>query len=493
MKLEKITITKGKECRRCIPLTRHFLLVLLVGIIMWAIPAPADNISAGFLFDRYKLTLETGQRTEAAGPFYYSQQTSSESDWAIPPFYSSQHEPAVERDEEDFLYPLMTTVRYGHERRWQFLEVFSASSGHEPDEANTRRVTIFPLYFQQRSVDTNLDYTAVVPFYGRLEHRLFKDEIYFVMFPFYVETRKRDVVTHNYFYPFVDVRHGDGLAGWQFWPFAGHEHKTITTQTNGFSDLSMVPGYDHLFYFWPFYLRQDDGLGSDNPVKLRAVIPVYATVRSPERDSTTVLWPFFTTIDDREKKYREWQEPWPFIIFTRGESNQTSRVFPLYSQAHNATQEIDSYLWPLYAYSRFHEDPLDQQRRRLLYFLYDRLSQKNTETRRERVRLDMWPFFIWHHEFNGDERLQIIAPLEPAVPDNPGIEHNWSPLWSFWRWEKNAKTGAHSESLLWNLYRRDAAPDYKKISCLFGLYQSQAEPAGKTLRLFYIPLIHPPH
>ena len=59
----------------------------------------------------------------------------------------------------------MTRTRYGHERRWQFFEVISTSSGDETDENNTRRVTgIFPLYFQQRSTDTNLNYTAVIPF-----------------------------------------------------------------------------------------------------------------------------------------------------------------------------------------------------------------------------------------------------------------------------------------------------------------------------------------
>ncbi len=63
-------------------------------------------------------------------------------------------------------------------------------------------------------------------------------------------------------------------------------------------------------------------------------------------------------------------------------------------------------------------------------------------------------FFTWHRDFNGNERLQVLAPIEPAVPDNRGIERNWSPLWSLWRAENNPKTGAASQSLLWNLYRR---------------------------------------
>jgi hypothetical protein len=382
----------------------------------------------------------------------------------------------------------VTRTRYGGERRWQFFELLSTSSGQQPDDGMVQRFTLFPFYFQQRADDTNLNYTAVIPFYGRLKHRLFKDEIYFVMFPFYVETRKRDVETENYFFPFVDVHHGNGLTGWQCWPFVGREHKDITTATNGFGDVSIVAGHDRSFYVWPLCLREDSGIGTDDPAKFRAVLPLYSITRSPSLDSTTIFWPFFTVIDDRTNHFHETQAPWPFVIFTHG-SRETTRVFPLFSESHSDTRESDSYLWPLYVYTRYHVDPLDQQRRRVLYYLYDRISQRNTETDKERVRVDMWPFFTWHHEFNGNERLQLLAPVEPLVPDNPGIERNWSPLWSLWRSEHNAKTGASSQSFFWNLYRHQTAPDYNKRSVMFGLYQSEARGGGETVRVFYIPVV----
>ena len=489
MKQATITLTQPTIRPGIIPLRRVSCALLLATVILSAFSSLGDDISAGFLWDRFPLTLEDGFRAEAAGPFYYSQTTSESGDvWAIPPFYSCFRNPAVESHEDDFLYPVLTDVRYGHERRWQFCQLLSFTTGKEPDDAMTRQFTLFPLYFQQRSQDTNLDYTAVLPFYGRLKHRLFHDEIYFVMFPFYVETRKRDVVTDNYFFPFVDVHHGDGMKGWQVWPFVGREHKDITTQTNNYGDVVTIPGHKHSYYLWPFCFRQDNGIGSDDPEKYRALLPFYAYDRSPLRDSTTVLWPFFTVIDDRARKYHEWQAPWPLVIFARGEGKHTSRVFPLFSRSHNDTKEIDSYLWPCYWYTRVHAEQLDQQRARVLFYLYDRLAVKNTQTGRERVRLDMWPFFTWHHDFNGNERLQILAPLEPAVPDNPRIERNWSPLWSIWRSEKNGKNGASSQSLLWNLYRHDSAPEHKKVSLLFGLYQHETGAKTNTVRLFYVPI-----
>ena len=83
-----------------------------------------------------------------------------------------------------------------------------------------------------------------------------------------------------------------------------------------------------------------------------------------------MLWPFFTWIDDREKKYREWQGPWPFVIFARGEGKTTSRVWPLFSRSHNDTLESDSYLWPLYRYKRAACRPAGLTRRtRILFYL----------------------------------------------------------------------------------------------------------------------------
>jgi hypothetical protein len=492
MNRQAITIKHGGNFNLRVSSLRCLLALLAVGMTISSISAGAEDASAGFLFDHFKLTLEDGCRTEAAGPFYYSQHTDSENVWAVPPFFSCDRNPSVESHEDDFFYPLLTHIRYGQEHRWQFGQLISTSTGGEPGGADVKRFTLFPIYFQQRAPDTNLNYTAVVPFYGRLKNRLFHDEIYFILFPVFGETRKRDIVTDNYFYPLVHVRHGDGLDGWQVWPFVGREHKDVTTQTNGFGDTTLIAGHDRAFYLWPFYLKQNNGIGTDNPEKFRASIPFFAISRSPQRDSTAVLWPIFASIDDRAKKYHEWQGPWPLVIFAHGEGKTTSRVFPLFSRSRNSIKESDSYLGLLYTFHRTQAEPLDQQRTRVLVYLYSRLTDKNTETGAERTRLDMWPFFTWHHDFNGNERLQILAPLEPAVPDNRGIERNWSPLWSLWRAEENPKSGASSRSLLWNLYRRETAPGHKKVSLLFGLFQYQSNKETERTRLFYFTVSQTP-
>jgi len=447
-----------------------------------------DGPPAGPLFDEFDLTLAPGQRTEALGPFFYSEEEETQRIWAVPPLLSYTRDPATESKEFDFLYPVVTYDRYGEQYRWQVFQVLSFAGGPTQRETARDRFTLFPLYFQQRSSDTNENYTAVFPVYGHLKHRLFRDDIFFVMFPLYSETRKKDVVTDNYLWPLFSLRHGEALHGWKAWPLVGNEHKDVTTQTNGWGDVTTIGGHDSFFALWPLFFNTRSGIGTTNEQWEQASIPAYSVLRSPLRDSTTVIWPFFNYVDDREKKYHEWDTPWPLVVFARGEGKHTTRVWPLFSHAHNATLESDFYLWPIYKYNRVRSAPLDSRRTRICFFLYSDLAEKNTETEAVRRRVDFWPFFTHHRDFNGNSRLQVVALLEPFMPENKGIERNYSPLWSVWRSENNPRAGASSQSLLWNLYRREATPDAKKCSLLFGLFQYQSGSKGKNMRLFYIPL-----
>jgi hypothetical protein len=442
----------------------------------------------GPLFDQFSLTLELGQRTEALGPLLYRQERDSEETLAVPPIFSHTTDAVTEAEEFDFVYPLLTYDRFGKEYRWQLLQLLSFAGGQNQHEVMRHRFTLFPFYFQQRSTDPTQNYTALLPVYGRLKQRLLRDEIFFVLFPIYSQTRKRDVVTDNYLYPFFHLRRGEALNGWQCWPLAGQEHKGITTRTNSFGETETIGGHDKSFALWPVYLNNSLGIGTENPQKEFGILPLYNSVRSPDRDSTSVLWPCFTWIDDREKKYREWDGPWPFVAVARGEGKTTTRFFPFFSRASSPNLESNFYLWPVYKYNRVHSGALDRDRTRILFFLYSQISEKNTETGTARERTDFWPLFTHRRDFNGNRRLQLLAPLEPILPNNKSIERNWSPVWSVWRAEKNPQTGDASQSLLWNLYRRETSPTSKKCSLLFGLFQYQSDAKARHWRLFYLPL-----
>ncbi len=467
-----------------------FLLFAFLLTLSGNLPAQAgtNDVSAGLLFERFDLTLNPGTRTEVMGPLFYDQHKGSEHTWAFPPLLSYTQDPDLELEEFDFAYPVLTYDRYGKQYRWQLFQLLSFAGGPSQTETNRDRFDLFPLYVQQRSSNPAENYTALLPFYGTIRNRLFRTQIFFVMWPAYCQTYKGDIVTDNYLVPFFHLRHGPGLKGWQLWPLYGSENKDVTTVTNGFGDIETVPAHHKVFALWPIYFNEHSNLGTTNPIWQVGVIPAFTKERSPKRDSTTVLWPFFTHIIEREKKYDEWDAPWPFVELARGPGKTTSRVWPFYSHAQSQFLETGFFLWPIYKYEAIHSPPLERRRNRGLFFVYSDIQEKNTETGNVRRRTDVWPLFTRQHDFNGNTRLQVLAPLEVYTLGSHKIPRDYSPVWSVWRSEKNAKTGASSQSLLWNLYRHEAAPDRKKVSALFGLFQYRADAGGKQLRLFYIPV-----
>lgn len=475
---------------RILTLNPTALWLLLAGFLWQPVGLSGQDqpLRIGPLYDRFDLTLDEGERTEAVGPFWYRQQRGTERTWAVPPILSYTRDSDLELTEFDFVYPVLTYDRYGDQYRWQLFQLLSFAGGPTQTETNRNRFTLFPIYFQQRSSDTNENYTAYGPFYGHLKKRLMRDEIDYLMFPLYSKTRKGDVVTRNYVYPIFHLREGEGLKGWQVWPITGHEHKDPTWRTNRFGDPELVPGHDKRFAVWPIYFNGTTGMGTTNVSHEYGAIPAFSILRSPLRDSTTVLWPFFSKIDDRERHYKEWDAPWPLIVFADGEGKTTRRVFPFFSRASSTNLQSDFYLWPVYKYNAVHSDAIDRRRTRILFFLYSDIKQRNPETGVSLRRTDFWPFFTRRRELNGNTRLQVLAPLEPFVTGSHKIERDYSPAWSIWRAERNAKTGARSQSLLWNLYRRDVTQTSSKVSAFFGLYQASSTPELRETKILFIPI-----
>ncbi|MBL6763511.1 MAG: hypothetical protein ISQ14_01035 [Verrucomicrobiae bacterium] len=464
-----------------------FWAVLVVFFLQFDFCAKGAEVTAGPLVHDFPLTLESGSRREAAGPFFYRQTVGTRSTLAVPPLFSWLNDPVLEYQEFDLLYPLLTYDRFGLESRVQLLQMLSLSGSSDQDSDVRSKFTIFPFYFQQRSTNSAKNYTALFPFYGTLRNRILRDEISFVLFPMYSKTRKRDVVTRNYLYPFFHLREGSALRGWQFWPLVGRESRETHTVTNRFGTEDLVLGERTDFVLWPFFLKHDSGIGGTNEVHETSFLPFASFTRSPARDSSSVIWPFFRYTDDREKSYREWGFPWPLWGIARGEGKQMNRLWPLFSKATNGELTSQWYLWPFWRRDSIDVPPLQRQRTRLLFFLYNDLVERSTVTGREMHRRDLWPLFHYRKQTDGRERLQVLALLEPLLPNNKSIERNWSPLWSIWRSEKDPSNNRRSDSFLWNLWRREVSEEGRSNSYFFGLL-SNRKTADATRWSWFDPL-----
>lgn len=479
-------VTHLRNVQRAI---RNACRCVLLASAGWFATHASAQVHAGPLFSEFDLTIWGGVRTEILSPLFFHERREDLLQWATPPLMSYTQDDGINSVEIDFLYPGVTYDRFGEEYRFQIGQLLSFSGGVRQGETNVHRFSLFPIFLQQRSSDPSADYIWVLPFYGRVLNRFFRDEVIHTAWPLYVYSRKRDVETYNYLFPIVHLRSGPGLRGWQVWPLLGHEHKVPTVFTNTWGDAVEVPGFTKKFALWPIYLDQWSGLSSTNVEHTQAVLPLYSFTRSPNRDATAV--PFvlgYSYIHDRVKNYREVGLPWPLVVFRNGESSRTRRVWPLYSRATNQFLESTWYLWPVYKYNRVHAEPLDRDRTRILLYLYSDITERNTETGNARRRLDLWPLFTHTRDWEGNERLQILAPIEPILPNNKSIERNYSPLWSVWRAHKNGQTGERSQSLLWNLYRREWNSESSRTSALFGLVQRYSGGDRARWRLFYWPM-----
>src|SRR5687767_6070971 len=88
----------------------------LLSAVLFLVAQPgraADWANAGLLFDRFQLTLSSGNRTEALGPFISTEHTDSQYLWAVPPLISHMKDPAIDAEEFDLCYPILTYDRYG--------------------------------------------------------------------------------------------------------------------------------------------------------------------------------------------------------------------------------------------------------------------------------------------------------------------------------------------------------------------------------------------
>ncbi len=442
-------------------------------------------VESGPLAHEFGLTLEPGHRSEAAGPLLWTETTPSLSGWGLNPFVSFRSEPEVERTQIEFLYPLVSYDRYGSQDRWQFLQLLSWGGGRSTDGSDTQRFTVFPFYFQQESTDPAKRYHALLPLYGTLKNRLFRDEIRFVALPVWVQTRKRDVVTDNWLVPFFHRRHG-GAQGWQLWPVYGTETRAVLTRTNGITDLpEVVPGHEKRFLLWPFGLSEVTGIGSENTTTNRAILPLFALRRSPQLDNTTLLWPFITHTVNREVGYEEWGAPWPFVGWANGEGKHARRLWPLYGKASNTNVSSGFILWPAYVHKQLVTENLLREQTRGLFYVWSDVSEKNRQTGEEYRRRSLWPLAHHWKDRTGRERFQMLALAESAFPHNEAISRAWSPVWSLYRSEKNPKAGAASQSLLWNLWRRDVKPGETRTSFLFGMVKTETTQEGRKWRWFW--------
>lgn len=413
---------------------------------------------------------------------------------AIRPMFHWREERPAQRLEWEVLYPLMSYTQTERDWEFQFLQLLNLrEEGSQPQERE-RRQDFFPLYLSG-TTETGETYHAVVPFGGRALNRLGQDELEFVLFPLYARFVRNKVETRYFPWPILSVTRGENHSGFRVIPLYGEEVKAGV--------------FEKRFVLWPLFLHQRTGLDGDSPEETLSVLPLFVSQRSPARDSTTVLWPFFTYTVDRERQYEEWDLPWPLIKIARGEGRTINRFLPLFSVEERRLKnefllrELKStdliLLFPLYLRSQEETSRSLKVRHRVLWWLYSDTEETGQDGATRRV--DAWPFFRYQRDREGAVQFQTLALLEAFMPGNDRIERSYSPLWALYTYRRNPE-GDQVRSFLWNLVRHEETSGgvaleflgpmlaYRErgadahLSVLGGLLEYEVKERTRSVRLF---------
>lgn len=430
------------------------------------------------------------------GPLGVYREEGPRSTLGLRPLLLRETDAASDSTEGDLLYPFGAYSREREDVDWRFFTLFRRTEVEPPgrEEATPSEVSLYPFLFWRTGSPGRPGYFAFFPLGGRLRDRFGRDDITFALFPLYARTVNEGVRTTHLPWPLVAAWSGPEQAGWQLWPLYGRDVR---------------PGrFDKTFFLWPLGFAQDLDLDTENPKQVRVLLPLYSLLRSPQRDETTILWPFFSKITDRQEGYEEWHVPWPFVRVARGETRRITRLWPFYSSAVRQTRTDEYLLWPLYLTERDDAEGWRLTRRRILYYLVQDAREERPEEGRSRHRLDAWPLFFYEAE--GDAAtFQALALLESFLPRDAALARSWAPLWTLYRYQRGPD-GHTVSSLLWNLYRREEAEGLfawqlaplvayraeegaggpvRDLWLLLGLVQVHSTPDRRGLRLLYLPWI----
>ena len=439
---------------------------------------PKEPINLWPFYDQRYDPVDRAVVTSGLGPIIFSSRAvdGSLQQRAVRPFYHWRHDAQLDREETESLYPLMQHTRSEQDTELQILYVFDIRREGSKPEEREEHSDLFPFYMSGRT-ETGQRYRWFFPFYGTVYDRLGREEISIVLFPLYLRTRYHGWENVYAPWPFMKWMSGeDGRTGFHLWPLYGEE---------------TVPGKSEWhFFLWPFFMSKKSDLDTDNPEESVVALPFVMSIRSPARDTTTYLWPLFTHKVDRERKFEEWDFPWPLFIITRGEGRYVTRFLPFFTvERYNLkdlllVKEMQvtnlAILYPLYIRTIDETATSRAVRDRVLWWLYSDIRETGPDGDARRV--DMWPFFRYVRDREGWVTFQAIAPLEAFMPGNELFERNWSPLWALYTYRRNPQ-GDRVTSVLWNLVRYEATQEGWALEVLGPLlaYREQGEDSRLSL------------
>lgn len=360
----------------------------------------------------------------------------------------------------DYIYPL----GFSSPGKSYFLPIYMA---HREDDAQN---TAFLLFFHGTHKEKG-SYGGFFPIAGKLKKRFGNDEMGFFLWPLYSYTKRDEATKTNILWPFFGT-YGGSDQGFKAWPVYG----TRTT-----------PGVRRTqFFLWPFFIKQEKNLDTDNPISIFMALPFYVESKSRLHETKGILYPIFSYRRNEDKE--EWTYLWPFLSSWKGPETKNVSIFPFYSKEVTGRDRKFYLLYPIYKEEEYYVKE-DRYFRRSVLLINRYIEEEGT------TFFNIWPFFEYKSE--GDD-YSFIAP-SPLPLRYKGFDTIIKPLFTLY--EKRRIDNRTMTSILYGLYTREEENDDWKTRFAFLLSLSRTDGAAgfeilsglfgidkQHVKILYIPI-----
>ena len=463
--------------------------VISWGILLVLILVPGkDTFSAYFIKENcqplFDLQKEDGGGVElnGLGPFITIKKTTSKKEYTLRPLFSWESRKRNNWKRLDFFYPLGKYETDDQHKIFRFIPFFSLKK-ERGCGAKENSFNFFPLFWGKTGKGEK--YGGLFPLYGTLKERFEKDRIHFFLWPLYNDFREEDSTTYNLIWPIFSYTRGGTRSGYRIWPLYGQEKDR--------------QHYRKHYTLWPFIHWQKRDLDTENTSRFFAVLPFYLSDISPQRNTISILWPFFNHTTDKRGNYEQWDFPWPFIQKVTGKGIEKFRFFPISGYTRRAKDDSSFLFWPIYEVKKeVLEDCEKKTYRTLIINKYE--TRIFPDEDRTAKAIECWPFFCFQKKKTGEANFcfPYLIPFK-----DEGFERNYAPIFRIYSYFRNPEGKTTSRSF-WGFYTHQRTKtgssidvssliscrkekNFYRFSLLKGMLEYKKEKKGKSISFFYLP------
>ena len=442
--------------------------------------------------------------SEYLGPFIFQHPTKSSvkevtgTTSGVRPFFVQTRDASGLTTKATVLYPIFIYRADGDTYSWTVFDLITkasptASAGPASSDP-TKAFDLWPFWFSRETGSPDTSYHALFPIAGTMKGHFNRDEISWVLWPLYLRTEKKGLVTTSTPWPFIQTVSGT-QHGFALWPLYGRYGNDA--------------GSFHSFALWPLIWNHtiqppEDSPPGTPPTRQYGFLPFYANEQHEGFRNQTYLWPFFGHTE-RTLPYRndETRYFWPFLVQGRGDNLLVNRWGPFYT--HSIIKGVDKtwYLWPFVRHAKWEESGVAQTRTQFLYLLYWSQRQRSLSNplAAPADRTHVWPLFSKWDNGAGKKQFQLFSPFDALMPHSNDVRETWTPFFALYRFDQRAPEDKN-RSLLWGaatwhhthgekefhlgpLFSTQSRPESKRVAFGNGLFGWKRNPGEERAHWFW--------